>query len=257
MCVNWGYETGGHRRARSIGEIYSRETVGGDYGAAGDRSGQKFSGDRGLSQHLANSGLSCKRSLLLGTDGSWMANWGPTTLSSSGCAQRIRLSFWTSRWSAALGEQFADHANVRISGVGFCHTGIRAGRFSEQQLPITHPMRRSTCFAGRRLFVGFSRTQPPLGERSGKRVNRKSIRSLVGKSLAGVAYRSDWFYSSIPFQWGFPEIEFMRPFSVSMRLRRFLAKELSAQLSIRQVPNKLLETKRDVLITSLACRCRV
>jgi hypothetical protein len=84
------------------------------------------------------------------------------TLSRSGFVRQIRSSFWTSPFSAALGEQFADHANVLISGVGFLHTGIRAVRFSGQQLPTTHPMRCSTCFVALRHSVGSSRRQKIL-----------------------------------------------------------------------------------------------
>ena len=103
-----------------------------------------------------------------------MVTSDPMTLSRSGFVRRIRSSFWTSRLSAALGEQFADHANMLISGVGFCHTGIRAVRYSGLQLPTTHPMRCSTCFVALRQSVGSSRTQPLLREMSGNGTDRLS-----------------------------------------------------------------------------------
>ncbi len=56
------------------------------------------------------------------------------TLSRSDFVRRIRLSFWTSRWRAALGVRFADHANALISGVGLWHTGLKAVLFSGQPL---------------------------------------------------------------------------------------------------------------------------
>jgi len=101
-----------------------------------------------------------------------MVTSDPMTLSTSGFVRRIRSSFWTSRLSAALGEQFADHAKVLISGVGFWHTAIRAVRFSGQPLPTTLPMRCSTYFAVLSHSIGSSRTQPMHCEMSGGRVNQ-------------------------------------------------------------------------------------
>jgi hypothetical protein len=96
-----------------------------------------------------------------------MVTSDPMTLSRSGSMRQIRLPFWTSRLSAALGEQFADHTKVLISGVGFWHTGIRAVRFSGQQLQTTKAMRCSMYFTALRHSVDSSRTQPPLGQFSG------------------------------------------------------------------------------------------
>jgi hypothetical protein len=133
----------------------------------------KSSGNRGLSRLLASSGLPRKRSWLLGTFGSWMVSSGRMTLSRSGFVRQIRSSYWTSRWSAAPGEPFADHVNVLISGVGLRHTGIRAVRFSGQPLPSTHPMPCSTYVAALRHLVGSSRTLPlPLCQLSGKHVSQ-------------------------------------------------------------------------------------
>ena len=86
------------------------------------------------------------------------------TLSRSDFVRRIRLSFWTSRWRAALGVRFADHANVLIFGVGFWHTGLKAVLFSGQPSLNTHPVRCFTYFAGLKQSIGFSRTQPTLRE---------------------------------------------------------------------------------------------
>ena len=82
------------------------------------------------------------------------------TLSRCGFVRQIRSSFWTSRLFAAPGEQFADHADAVISGVGFWHTGIRAVRFSGQPLPTTHPMRCFTYSATLEHSVGSFRTSP-------------------------------------------------------------------------------------------------
>jgi hypothetical protein len=56
------------------------------------------------------------------------------------------IIFWTSRLSAALGEQFADHGKVLISGVVFWHTGIIAVRFSRRQLPTAHLLMRCCTY---------------------------------------------------------------------------------------------------------------
>lgn len=90
------------------------------------------------------------------------------TLSRSDFVRRIRLSFWTSRWRAALGVRFADHGNVLIFGVGLWHTGLKAALFSGPPLLTTHPMRCSTYFVGLRQSVGFSQTRPTLREMPGK-----------------------------------------------------------------------------------------
>src|ERR1700730_1347950 len=100
-----------------------------------------------------------------------MVTSDPMTLPTSGFVRRIRSSFWTSRLSAALGEQFADHAKVLIFGVGFWHTAIRAVRFSGQPLPTTRLMHCSTYFAALRQLIASSRTQPTLCEVSGERLN--------------------------------------------------------------------------------------
>src|SRR4029077_14689493 len=97
-----------------------------------------------------------------------MVTLDPMTQSRSGFVQRTPSSFWTFRLFAVLGEQFADRPNVRISGDGFCHTGIRAVRFSGRQLPTTHLTRCSTCSAALRQSVDSSRTQLPLSKVPGE-----------------------------------------------------------------------------------------
>jgi hypothetical protein len=119
-----------------------------------------------------------------------MATSGPMTLWRSGFVRLIRSSFWTSRLSAVPGEQFADHAKVLISGVGFWHTGIRAVRFSGQPLPTTHPMRCSTYCAAPRHSVGLSRP-PRLRQLPGERVNQNlSPATAVESPLAGMVVRA-------------------------------------------------------------------